>query len=79
MLLLKGLNDGLGATEEDRRGGAVMGRPWSWVCNDAEMVSPLGEVLGGMGVQAPEGVGVAGAEENTIADERWRGVLWEAA
>lgn len=60
MLLLKGFNDGLGVTEEDRRGGAVMGRPWSWVYDEAEMAGALGEVLRGMDVQAPEGVGFAG-------------------
>ncbi len=50
-----------------------MGRPWTWVYDDAEMAGALGEVLRGMGAQVPEGVGVAGAEENTIAEEGWRG------
>lgn len=73
MLLSKGFNDGLGVTEEDKRAGMVMGRPWSWVCDDAEMAGAVGEALRGMGVQAPEGVGIAGPEENAIADEGWRG------
>lgn len=72
MLLLKGFIDGLGVTEEDKRAGMIMGRPWTWVCDDAEMAGAVGEVLRGMGVQAPEGVGVAEAEENAIADEGWR-------
>lgn len=72
MLLLKAFNDGLGATEEMRRAGAVVGRPWSWVCDDAEMGGAVGEMLRGIGVLAPEGVGLAGDEENRIADEEWR-------
>lgn len=77
MLLLKAFNGGLGKTqemEEQRiaRGVAVMGRPWSWVCDDAEMAGAVGEMLRGMGISAPEGVGVAGDEENRIADEEWR-------
>lgn len=77
MLLLKAFNGGLGKTEEEEeqrraQGVAVMGRPWSWVCDDAEMAGAVGEMLRGMGVSAPEGVGVAGEEDNRIADEEWR-------
>ncbi len=72
MLLLKAFNEGLGASEEVKRAGATMGRPWSWVCNDAEMAGAVGEMLRSIGVLAPEGVGVAGDEENRIADEEWR-------
>lgn len=75
MLLLKAFNGGLGgvvAAGESAGGGAVaIGRPWSWVCNDAEMAGALGETLRGMGVTAPEGVGLAGEEENEIGDEEW--------
>lgn len=71
MLLLKAFNDGLGATEEIKRAGATVGRPWSWVCDDAEMAGAVGEMLRGMGVLAPEGVGLAGDEDNGIADEEW--------
>lgn len=71
MLLLKAFNKGLGASEVDQRAGAI-GRPWSWVCNDAEMAGAVGETLRSIGVVAPEGVGVAGDEENGIADEEWR-------
>ena len=72
MLLLKAFNEGLGATEEVKRAGATMGRPWSWVCNDAEMAGAVGEMLRSIGVLAPEGVGVAEDEESRIADEEWR-------
>ena len=58
---------------EDRLRGAVIGRPWTWVCDDAEMAGAIGEVLRRLGVQAPEGVGISGVEENAIADEGWRG------
>lgn len=71
MLLLKAFNEGLGATEADKRAGAIVGRPWSWVCDDAEMAGAVGEMLRGIGVLAPEGVGLAGDEENGIADEEW--------
>ena len=71
MLLLKAFNDGLGATEEAKRAGATVGRPWSWVCDDAEMAGAVGEKLRGIGVLAPEEVGLAGDEENGIADEEW--------
>lgn len=72
MVLLKAFNQGLGTTEEERRAGAITSRPWSWVCNDAEMAGAVGETLRSIGVRAPEGVGVAGGEENAIADEEWR-------
>lgn len=65
MLLLKAFNKGLGASEEDKRAGVVVGRPWSWVCDDAEMAGAVGEMLRGVGVVKPEGIGVAG-------DEEWR-------
>ena len=68
MLLLKAFIEGLG----DGSAGSV-GRPWSWVSNDAEMAGAVGETLRGMGVTAPEGMGVAGEEENAIADEEWEG------
>lgn len=71
MLLLKAFNQGLGATEEHKRAGAIVGRPWSWMCNDAEMAGAVGEMLRSIGVLAPEGVGLAGDEENRIADEEW--------
>lgn len=51
----------------------MMGRPWSWVCDDPAMAGAVGEMLRGMGVLAPEGVGLAGDEENAIADEEWKG------
>lgn len=72
MLLLNAFNKSLGATEEEKRAGAVVGRPWSWVSNDAEMAGAVGEMLRSIGVLAPEGVGLAGDEENAIADEEWR-------
>lgn len=72
MLLLKAFNNGLGASEEDKRAGAIVSRPWSWVCNDAEMAGAVGEMLRSIVVVAPEGVGVAGDEDNAIADEEWR-------
>ncbi|CAF9942894.1 MAG: hypothetical protein ALECFALPRED_010202 [Alectoria fallacina] len=72
MLLLKAFNEGLGATEEEKRAGTIVGRPWSWVCNDAEMAGAVGEMLRSIGVLAPEGVGLAGDGENGIADEEWR-------
>ena len=68
MLLIKAFNDGLGAPQQ---GGSTMGRPWTWVCNDAELAGAMGETLRGMGVQAPEGMGIAEETENTIADEEW--------
>ena len=71
ILLLKAFNGGLSAGEEIKAAGLQVGRPWSWVCNDAEMAGAVGEVLRGMGVTAPEGVGVAKEEENSIADEEW--------
>ncbi|KAM0804284.1 hypothetical protein BDR22DRAFT_818433 [Usnea florida] len=71
MLLLKAFNEGMGATEEVKRAGATLGRPWSWVCGDAEMAGAVGEMLRGIGVLAPEGVGLAGDEENGVADEEW--------
>jgi len=69
MLLLKAFNDGLGAGGE----GGSIGRPWSWACEDAELAGAVGEMLRGMGVVAPKGVGVAEKEENVIADGEWRG------
>ena len=72
MLLLKAFNEGLGATEEEKRAGAIVGRPWSWVCNDAEMTGAVGQMLRSVGVLAPEGVGLAEDGENGIADEEWR-------
>lgn len=72
--LLMAFSRGLGANQEDRRAGAIVGRPWSWVCNDAEMAGAVGEVMSIIGVQAPE-VGLAGDEENRIADEEWRRYL----
>ena len=72
MLLLKAFNGGLGAAQEVGNG---MGRPWSWVCQDAEMAGAVGETLRGMGVVAPEGMGVAASEENKVADEEWDGFL----
>lgn len=77
MLLLKAFNEGLGATEEVKGSGALVGRPWSWVCNDAEMAGAVGEMMGSIGVLAPEGVGLAGDEENEIADGEWRGFFGE--
>ena len=71
MLLLKAFNGGLGATDDIKAQGLQVGRPWSWVCNDAEMAGAVGEVLRGMEVTAPEGVGVAEEEENNIADGEW--------
>ena len=71
MLLLKAFNEGLGATEEEKRAGAIVGRPWSWVCNDAEMTGAVGQMLRSVGVLAPEGVGLAEDGENGIADEEW--------
>ena len=69
ILLLKSFNKGLGGLGQ----GAVsqIGRPWSWVCSDAETAGAVGEALRGMGVTAPEGLGVAQDEENTIADQQW--------
>ena len=68
MVLLKAFNEELGAG-----GGQGIGvvRPWSLVCNDAEMAGAVGETLKGMGVAPPEGVGVADEGENRIADEAW--------
>lgn len=50
-----------------------MCRPWSWVFEDAEMAGAVGERLRGLGVTAPEGVGVAEEGENRIAGEAWEG------
>ena len=69
MLLIKAFNDGLGGPPPDSGNG--MGRPWSWVCNDAELAGAMGETLRAMGVQAPEGMGIAQETENSIADEEW--------
>ena len=51
--LLMAFSRGLGANQEDRMAGAIVGRPWSWVCNDAEMAGAVGEVMSIIGVQAP--------------------------
>ena len=51
--------------------GNGMERPWSWDCSDAELAGAMGETLRGIGVHAPEGMGVAEEAENTIADEEW--------
>ena len=45
MLLLKAFNKGLGATEEIKSASAAVGRPWSWVCNNAHMTGADGEML----------------------------------
>ena len=70
-LLLKGFNGGLGGVQ----GNGAIGRPWSWVCEDAELAGAVGETLRTMGVVAPEGVGVAEKDENDIADEGWNGFI----
>lgn len=57
MLLLKVFNEGLGASDEDKSAGAMLGRPWSWVCDDTEMAGVGGEMLRGVGVVVPEGLG----------------------
>ncbi|KAL6718701.1 hypothetical protein ACLMJK_002935 [Lecanora helva] len=67
ILLLQAFNGGLGAGHE---GGGV-GRPWSWVCQDAEMAGGVGETLRLMGVTEPGDMGIAESEENEIADESW--------
>lgn len=69
----EGIQRGLGATEEVKGAGVLVGRPWSWVCNNAEIAGTVGEMMRSIGVLAPEGVGLAGDEENEIADEEWRG------
>ena len=51
--MLKAFNEGLGASEEDKRAGASMDRPWSWVRNDAEMAGAVGEMLRSTRVLAP--------------------------
>ena len=71
-LLMKAFADGLGAAPEAKAAGLQVGRPWSWVCNDAAMAGAVGEVLRDIGVTAPEGVGVAQEDENGIADESWK-------
>lgn len=48
------------------------GRPWSWVCNDAETAGAIGEMLRRIEELALEGVGLAAEEENGIADDEWR-------
>ena len=68
MLLLKAFNGGVGAGQ----GTPGVGRPWTWVFPDAEMAGAVGETLRGMGVLAPEGVGIASKEENDVADEEWQ-------
>ena len=70
-LLLKGFNSGLGGIQ----GSRVIERPWSWVCEDAELAGAVGETLRTMGVVAPEGMGVAEKEESDIADEGWQGFI----
>lgn len=52
-----------------------MGRPWSWVSEDAELAGAVGEVLRSLGVMKPEGLGIAGEEENGVAGEEWRRFL----
>ena len=69
LLLIQAFNNGLGVPR--RRNCEEFGRPWSWVCNDAEMAGVVCEKIKGLGVQAPEGVGVAEEAENRIADEEW--------
>lgn len=49
-----------------------MGRPWSWVCEDAELAGAVGEVLRSLGAMKPEGVG---EEENEVAGKEWRRFL----
>ncbi len=66
---MKAFNEGLRGPPNEN--GNSMERPWSWDCSDAELVSAIGETLRGMGVHAPEGMGVAEEAENTIADEEW--------
>ena len=46
-------------------------RPWTWDCSDAEMAGALSETFRGIGVQEPSSVGVAGKDDNEIADEAW--------
>ena len=74
-----GLENGVGGGEEGEeekgRWTEVMGRPWSWVCEDAEMAGAVGEMLRGWGVIAPEGVGIAEEGDNRVADEAWE-VFW---
>ena len=70
VLLLKSFTGGLGACGPEP---GIIGRPWTWAFQDAEMAGAVGETMRGMGVLAPEGVGVANEEENGIADEEWQG------
>lgn len=39
----EGIQRGLGATEEVKEAGALVGRPWSCVCNDAEIAGTVGD------------------------------------
>lgn len=71
LLLLDAFNTGLNTTEEQRRAGFNVGRPWSWVSNDPELAGALGQVMRSIGVLAPEGVALAGDEENGIAERGW--------
>lgn len=75
ILLLRAFNGSLGTSVEQLRGSSGIGRPWSWVCNDAEMAGAVGERLRGLGVTAPEGIGIAEAEDNGKADEAWNRLL----
>ena len=70
MALLQAFNAGLGIEQQE-----IIGRPWSWSCNDAEMAGAVGETLRGMGVEAPEGVGLATADDNEAADKQWETFL----
>ena len=72
ILLLRAFNNGLGTTDQ---GVPPIGRPWSWASNDAEMAGAVGERLRGLGVTAPEGIGIAEEEENKKADECWEGLF----
>lgn len=68
ILLLRAFNNGLGAVDQEV---PPIGRPWSWVCGDAEMAGAVGERLRGLGITAPEDMGIAEEEENRKADECW--------
>ena len=50
--------------------GEGLGRPWSWVCDDAGTAEELSRVLSGYGVKPLLGdMGLATIEEIVIVDE----------